>query len=345
MDLVPRDGFVTASGAGGLRPRPAGRARGWLRVYCIAIVLAALAAFAYGIKTNSIFRCPAVTDDGSYLAYCTAPRYADYEHGAIYFGLEPGVVENLRAADVVFVGNSRTQMAFSSAATARWFSGSSLRYYLLGFGYDEGAVFEDALLKHLRLRPKVLIINADAFFNSHMSPPARTVLLDKGGRAVYREKRLWGIVDRNLCALARTLCETDVGPSRMRSGLAISRSRATGAWHMMIVDTDADGPPVDYETPVDERAHQEELAIARSFLAGLAVRRECIVITVVPWAKTPLEDGRALASDLGLSFVSPRIAGLRTFDGSHLNNRSASAWSGAMLEAARPIMERCAAGG
>ena len=102
----------------------------------------AIVAYAYQLRTQSIFSCPA---DGysadRYLAYCSGTSYADYEHGAFWFDLEPSAQDFARNADVLFLGNSRLQVAFSTAATANWFSAASARYYLLGFGYYENVIF------------------------------------------------------------------------------------------------------------------------------------------------------------------------------------------------------------
>ena len=50
------------------------------------IVVATLGAYAYHLRTDTIFSCQA---DGyntdRYLAYCNGASYAEYEHGAFYF--------------------------------------------------------------------------------------------------------------------------------------------------------------------------------------------------------------------------------------------------------------------
>jgi hypothetical protein len=57
----------------------------------------------------------------------------DYEHGAFEFNLEPTAQNFAKNVDVLFLGNSRLQVAFSTVATTNWFSAASARYYLLGF--------------------------------------------------------------------------------------------------------------------------------------------------------------------------------------------------------------------
>src|SRR5262245_39081366 len=87
------------------------------------ICIAALGTYGYKLRTQGIFSCPAsgYTSD-SYLAYCNTSGYGDYDHAAFWFGLEPSAHDSAGAADVVFLGNSRLQVGFSTSVTDDWFS-------------------------------------------------------------------------------------------------------------------------------------------------------------------------------------------------------------------------------
>jgi hypothetical protein len=74
------------------------------------------------------------------------------------------------------------------------------------------------------------------------------------------------------------------------------------------------------------------------------VERQCVILTIVPTKDTRRAEAQAIADALGVSFIAPHVAGLTTFDGSHLDVRSASLWSAAFLAAAGPLLERCAGG-
>ena len=100
----------------------------------IYVVLPPLSVPSLWIWNRTIFACQAnLYSSDRYIAYCNATGYADYEHGAFWFDLEPSAQTFARNADVLFLGNSRIQFAFSTTATADWFSAASARYYLLGF--------------------------------------------------------------------------------------------------------------------------------------------------------------------------------------------------------------------
>jgi hypothetical protein len=62
-----------------------------------------------------IFACKASGyPSDRYISYCGATEYGDYEHGAFWFDLEPVAELSAANADVIFLGNSRTQFGFST---------------------------------------------------------------------------------------------------------------------------------------------------------------------------------------------------------------------------------------
>ena len=119
-------------------------------LYIGIVLLAALASYAFWLKTRSIFACqaPGYSAD-RYLAYCGGGNYADFEHGAFYFNLEPPALDYARDADVLVLGNSRLQVALSNDATADWFKqrvGSVLFAGVQlqrGHGFHRGSFAED----------------------------------------------------------------------------------------------------------------------------------------------------------------------------------------------------------
>ena len=122
---------------------------------------------------------------------------------------------------MLFLGNSRLQFAFSTAATADWFSAASARYYLLGFTYFENMIFAEELLRKIRPQAKVYVINVDDFFDRSETPPVKTILHDPTARTRYETKRLWQRVHEPICKIFAVLCGRE---------FAIFRSRETGAY-------------------------------------------------------------------------------------------------------------------
>jgi hypothetical protein len=71
------------------------------------------------------------------------------------------------------------------------------------------------------------------------------------------------------------------------------------------------------------------------------VERRCVVLTLVPYGDTRRAEAEAIANALGIALVEPRLTGLRTVDGSHLDEPSAERWSTAFFEVAGPRIRAC----
>ena len=198
-----------------LRARPA--------IYIMILLGAFIASSVYHFRVNNIFACPAsgYTSD-RYLAHCDAANYGDYEHGAYWFDLEPAAEMSAASADVLFLGDSRVQFAFSTAATAQWFSSASIRYHLLGFVAFENSIFARALLHRLKPRAKVYVIPVADFFQQSEAPEAKVIMQDDGARSRYAVKRRWQFVHEAFCMKLAAICG---------HAFAVFRSRQTGMWY------------------------------------------------------------------------------------------------------------------
>ena len=306
-------------------------------IYIFAILIVTVTAFIYELRTATIFSCQ--TDgynSDRYLAYCNGENYADYEHGAFYFDLEPSVYNFARNAAVLFLGDSRLQVALSTAATANWFSGPSARYYLMGFSYFENMIFARALLRKIRPRARVYVINIDDFFGTSESPPVKTILHDAGARHQYEVKRLWQRVHEPICKTFAVLCGAK---------FVIFRSRETGAYYDYHTEGAANRKitPVSYDQTIDPKAVKSSTVAAVDFLSRFA-QGKCVILTVVPYVGTKIGNAQAIANSLGIKLVTPEILeGLQTFDGYHLDGPSAQRWSTEFLQVAGPSIRSCLA--
>jgi hypothetical protein len=300
--------------------------------YACLVIAAAIAANAYRIRTHTIFSCQAdaYTSD-RYIAYCNGASYGDYEHGAFQFGLEPSATNFARSADVLFLGNSRLQVAFSTAATTNWFSTASARFYLLGFSYGENVIFAEQLLPRVLPQARVYIINIDDFFERHETPPVTALFHDPKARERYESKRFWQSIHEPVCKRFAAFCGTDP---------VIFRSRETGAYikrvdKQLIV-------PVSFDQDRDQNLIDSDTSAAINFLSHLPVPGKCVLLAMVPTVGTKIGNANAIARALGKELVTPEIlTELLTFDGSHLDRPSAERWSWAFFQSAGSRIRSC----
>ena len=301
-------------------------------IYICVVLITAFVAYAYEFQTGTIFSCQA---DGyntdRYLAYCNGANYADYEHGAFYFDLEPSVQNFARNADVLFLGNSRIQVALSTTTTANWFSAASVRYYLLGFSYSTNVLFTEELLHKIRPRARVYVINVDDFFDRSETPPVKMILHDPEARHRYEVKRRWQRIHEPICKTFAALCGVN---------FVTYRSRENGEFTKHTVEQKF--TPVSYDQVIDQNLVNSDTAAAIDFLSHLSVERRCIILTMVPTVETKIGNVKAIATALSMDLVTPEVPeGLWTYDGSHLDQRSAQRWSQAFFRAAGSKIRSC----
>jgi len=301
-------------------------------VYIFVVIATFLVAYAYYLRTFTILSCQADGYSGDrYIAYCNGGGYGDYEHGAFWFDLEPAALNFASKADVLFLGNSRVQIAFSTVATADWFSAASRRYYLMGFSYHENMLFAEEILRRIRPRAAVYVINVDNFFQQYETPPMKTILHDPEARHRYEAKRFWQDVHESICNAFAALCGDDY---------VIFRSRETGEYTKKTDKVRI--TPVSYDEVISQDVVESDTAAAINFLSQLDVGHECVILTMVPTVETKIGNARAVAKALGIDLIiSENLGGLQTFDGSHLDKPSAERWSRAFLQTASSKIQSC----
>lgn len=329
------------------RPRPSSS---WSRALPIVAFLVTLlpllvltagaTAFIYGVRAQvdqvAAGRRP---PDGEH--YLASDTQANVDHHVHYFGIDAEVLRRMRAARVLFVGNSRLMFALRPAVARPFFEAHALPFYMLAFGFREADAFPLALIRKFDLKPDVVVVNADGFFAGGLSAWAETVMRDTPFAA---RKWQWesevGHRVRGWFEFAAPNWLTLFGKPGIpeRRGITTYRSREDGT---VIVSpwprsTDGfragpvDGPPL----------ARDEVAAARAFKAELDRRGARLILTRVP---TPAALGGgaparfAALLDVPLVVVDPPA--LTSHDGSHLGQGSAHDWSRAFLDALAPHLD------
>jgi hypothetical protein len=314
-----------------------GRRRHWILVGAfIVLAIGSTIATGVGQMTFDNLACRSSGyGENNFLAYCRSPKYGDYEHGALYHGVEPGTVDSMRAAQALFLGNSRTQAAFSSEAMRAYFRERGVRFFVLGFGYDESSPFALALVRKWSLRPKVLVINSDPFFLDQVGQQARDAI---DAKPAY----LWRLVLKMLFQrVHRAVCATI---SCKQYQPAVFRSSEDGEWAWIPYYVDEIALPVELsQAPIPPEIIERAAAVGERFLNAVAIRRDCVVLTGTPSSEVHNAPvlARELAQRLHTKLITPTVDGLTTIDRGYLNRASAERWSGAFVELLTPVLRQC----
>jgi hypothetical protein len=272
-----------------------------------------------------------------YLAYCPDPGFGVYETGAIYYGLEGGISESISSAQVIFVGSSKLQAAFSTQATTAYFVNQDVRFYVLGFGFSNFGGFALPVFKHRRASPNVLVVNADPFFISEVAPGPSNVLSEES-------RTYWRLASRSsLQRLQRVICPSF--PSLCSPPYqTIYRSANTGQWKWK--DSYYPEQSIAFNDLLQHELSDNEFEAAvefgDKFLGEVNINRSCVVFTGIP---NNDQDAPAIAlrlsQRLGTQLILPNVEPVFLLDDYHLNFDTAERWSRAFLSELTPVVQRC----
>jgi hypothetical protein len=309
----------------------------------MTLISLAVSPFLFWIP--KVLNCRTNTDPSTFLAYCNSNDFGDFEHGAFLWNLEPAAVKALQNARVLFLGNSRVQFAFSTTASEAYFREIKTPYYLAGFTYYENMVFAQKLIEKYKLHPRAVVINSDDTFfrNKLLSTPA--AMLRPKTESLFWKTFYGYLLKDGYAHLARPLCET--APFLCGQTLqTLWRRRETGEW--LWQETFANKNTFKPITPSSRAPAPDESdmlkieSAAETFFGTLALRHECIILTVIPNSVSTDEPiANRVGRKFGLPVILPRVDNLGTIDDSHLNGDSAERWSSAFLIDAAPTFERC----
>jgi hypothetical protein len=300
---------------------------------CVLGLLMAATAGMWTLKPDlgrpkNISRAERPSDD-YYLAH---DHGGHVDHHVLYFGTDAEALDHLKRADVLFVGNSRLMFAARPRVLDAFFEPRGLRYYVLGFGFREADRFPLAIIQKFDLRPRMVIVNADGFFQNSLSDFARTVMKDTpfGAWKFGQEAEAGHEVRRALHQLVPNYVDLFGRPGfPWRRELVIYRSRSNGTWQLSPWEPGT-SPVLARNLSLGTLA-RHEVAAARRFKAALDARGSSLVLTYVPTPR-PYSSGPALVAELlGVPFVEAQPGGLLTEDGDHLDEASAIAWSEAFV--------------
>lgn len=321
-----------------------GVAKLFIKRLLISFAAMSLAIFVW--KRSDIFPwiggCnPKGYTNDNFMSYCHSSRFGDLEHNIYWHNLEPGLIENVQNADILFLGNSRTQYAFSTTAVSNYFDEKDYSHYIFGFGMGSQNSVPEMLADKYSLTPKALIINADPFFTNRISGTNQAMLEETWSRRwELNTKRFLAHQQEESC----TSSDSGFLHSLMCLGTeeTLYRRIKDGHWEVRYFRKNKQIP-----TAIDNLQNmgvtvEEARVIADNFIAKFEVEKQCVILTVTPRTQTPLAFAEQLAKDLGVIGIFPNPGNLVTVDDSHLDPQSALRWSSALLKEVGPILDSCA---
>ena len=310
--------------------------RSYFVVSAFVLVTATAAAHLYGLLTVSLGCAVNERRTEEFVAYCDTKAGFSVDQGVYFFGWDRRVVQSIKEADVLLLGNSRLQLGLDPELVGRALGARNLKYHYLGFGGEQYR-FARALIEKHRLRPKLLVINVDPFFEGHLHW-AGEILLTRhwiNGFAIFRYRKTSQDLRQSICHRLRThhpYCRSAVG--------TLFRERTSGAWRFAYwEETGTQLNPV--ARSIDERKIEILVRNAKQFLADMALPKECVLMLQVPGRETFAELPHTIASAVSAVSIRPVNVALETFDGDHLARGSVRIWTAAVLPKLENAVDAC----
>lgn len=314
----------------------------------VAMTLVSTATSPFLNWMPKVLGCRTNFDRSTFLAYCNTGDFADYEHGAFFWNLEPEAVKSLQAARVIFLGNSRTQHAFSAMATRQYFEERGVPYYIAGFSYGENMVFAQRLIEKYKLHPDAIVINSDDSFFSSIPKPIPATFLGSQTETLYWKTYYNYLLKATFSRIARPLCMQlpFVCAQKVQS---LWRRRQTGDWDWQdsFVEKNYSHLPITpsmQEPAPNVQAMQAIESAAGMFLETMHLPRNCIILTAIPTSRLAAEPvAEQVGGRFHLPVIVPHLDNLSTIDYDHLDASSAERWAGTFLHMATPTLASCLA--
>ncbi len=283
-----------------------------------------------------VFRCsPAGYSDEFFMGTCADRGFGDYEHAALWLGKEPEAVANVKAADALFLGNSRAVIGFSADSFRQPFEQRGLKTFNASIN-GEWDLFAKLVVQKLDLHPRVVVVNEDYFFFNSINLWGRRII--SGRPEVELEYKLKSMA----LGIHRKLCRDDRNRlSDLICGKAMAqyRSRLNGR----ALTVDLPDVPATLIRPLTETPTglTHIIETGREFKRMVEERGGCLILTTVPSVDGNPEYSRQIAAAIGAPYVDVPTEGYWGFDGSHMTVPEAERWGKSFTERAGPALAAC----
>jgi len=247
----------------------------------------------------------------------------DLGHRVLWHGFGTSI-EHARAADIVIVGDSRSQLGLREAGIEEFSRSTGNSVFHMGLGYGEQSWLPMKLIERHDLRPRVVIIAVSSrFFLGNPSRWASTVTSESRWDAWkgIAEKTLQWHVAR---VLHRVVPRYDATAQTLWGSFVFYRSHRTGSW-IPVIEPDTSTPV--RLVPRRQQVFEGQLEAAIELKEMLGRRGTRIVLTVIPNSRANYAHAEFLASALDVPLIAPRLSGLGVVDGVHLDAVSARRFS------------------
>jgi len=270
--------------------------------------------------------------------YIHSGAFGHFDHEVYYYDIG-GVMEQVRKADVLFLGTSRSLFALDSRTLDAATQSTGLRFHNLSFPFRESMRFPLKLLEMRNIRDKVIIVEADdAFFADPMGAYASAVTtrgrLSSLARILYNTAKYRLLL--RLDAPVQAVAGFRPSEALLYSDKVLYRSKVTGAWftdYFPVVKSRIDISEAVREGEQGRLTAPRVVEGARLLVRTLNDQGCRVIFLRVPYPKSPAQSQvRDLAAQVGAEFMEAPLSEADLRDGEHLTGESAEVFTRCVLE-------------
>jgi len=232
-----------------------------------------------------------------------------------------GHIDSANEADVLVVGNSRTQLGLLSSVLAPQMASLGLKIFWLSTGNGEGYWFSEQLFQRYQFSNKIVIIQDEPLTSLWRSYSARNAIKSSKweGEKRFFERQLSWDLEKEIHKLIPKLSFS----TNWLSSHLLYRNKANGSW----LDCMSGLREKRYAATLKE---VEELPAAggMEFVKFVRQLNNTVILTTVPNStKWTSKSVSKMARDLNVYYLPPLERGLYTYDMGHLHPESAAEFS------------------
>lgn len=239
----------------------------------------------------------------------------------LYHGIGASI-EHAKAADILFIGNSRLQSGlrhhFADRAKA-----AGLKAFSIGAGHSEGTSFGLDIIQKHQLKPKILVVMGGPYLYwgtlSKVAQEAEAMTWWTAYKRYWEEQFFW-LFQRKIHASIPKL-------SLLQQGLTYQiinyRSIETGWWKAVHEPYH----PFPIRKGRELKDYSFVIPQIDEIMAEMSKQDTLVILSCVPYNRTLTGHFKPILERYDIPLLLPSFKGLKTNDGSHLHPKSAAIFS------------------
>jgi len=269
---------------------------------------------------------------------CSGIKVDRYSYGSIFLKSQKNAVRNVKDADVLIFGNSRTMRSFSTDAIDNYFEQKGLTYVILA---AEGSTYRAALAttQALNLRPKIVLINSEILYSDKVGEAFRD-LIDFPDKYNTRYSFFYAAQ-----SLQKWACNSDIQSLKdyycKGRRKAQWRSARNGRLEWRLIAPTEKQELIKARNLYKAEWKNQFVRNGQKMLDRRHFKKSCPILYLINSPNSHPDMMKDMAEDLAIDSVYVPVEGLTTYDKSHLDRPNSEIWAREFVKGLDAKIDKC----